>query len=125
MPVKLPAPDFGTDEHPGPKSIVLAAPPEAPEGAAADDEDDAIGEAGAAEVLDGEELHAAAPVARLAAMPDTASRRRFFMVLSLVGVSLDAGFPVRGWMAVAWRSGDGDDDGVPAARAVGDRGCLC
>jgi hypothetical protein len=54
--------------------------------AMADDGDDATGEdedeAGAAAgVLEEEdELQAAAPTARLAAMPDTASRRRFFMI---------------------------------------------
>src|SRR5580700_10817780 len=81
MPVKLPAPVLGTDEHPGPKSdMALAAEPLDAMG----DDDDAMGddEVGvAAGVVDDEvELHAAAPTARPAAMPDTASRRMFFTV---------------------------------------------
>jgi hypothetical protein len=75
MPVKLPAPVLGTDEHPGPKSLMALAE-EPPEGMA--DDDEAGADAG---VLDeGDELHAAAPRATLAAIPDTASRRRFFTV---------------------------------------------
>jgi hypothetical protein len=75
--------------------MVLA---DVPPDAMADDDDDAAGaedddaagadEVGAAaDVLDeGDELHAAAPTARPAAMPDTASRRRFFTVFSLFDV---------------------------------------
>jgi hypothetical protein len=78
---------------------MLADEPEAPGDAMADDEDDAVGddEAGAGgAVLDeeGEELHAAAPTARAAAMPDTVSRRRFFTVFSLRDVLFGAGFLV-------------------------------
>jgi hypothetical protein len=101
MPVKLPAPVFGTDEHPGPKSVMLADEPEAPDEVVADDEDDGMGddEAGAAgAVLEegDEELHAAAPTARAAAMPDTVSRRSFFTVFSLIDVCSVLGFPVWG-----------------------------
>jgi hypothetical protein len=85
MPVKLPAPVLGTDEHPGPKSDMALADEPAPD-AMADDDDDAMGDdevGAAAGVVDEEvELHAAAPAARLAAMPDTASRRMFFTVFS-------------------------------------------
>jgi hypothetical protein len=64
---------------------MLADEPEAPGDAVVDDEDDVMGDddAGAAgAVLDegDEELHAAAPTARAAAMPDTVSRRSFFTV---------------------------------------------
>jgi hypothetical protein len=86
MPVKLPAPVLGTDEHAGPKSVVLADEPEAPD-AIADDDDDAMGDdelCAAVGVLDeDEEVHAAAPMATLAAIPDTASRRTFFTVSPL------------------------------------------
>jgi hypothetical protein len=74
MPVKLPAPVLGTDEHPGPKSDTALADEPAPDAAAGDD---AIGEDGAGAafgVVEDDELQAAAPTARLAAMPDTASR---------------------------------------------------
>jgi hypothetical protein len=77
--MKLPAPVLGTDAQPEPKSVVEAGADEPDEAAGA--EDDAIGaedeDAGAlAAVLDEDELHAAAPTAR-AAMPGSASRRRF------------------------------------------------
>jgi hypothetical protein len=93
MPVKLPAPLFGTEAQPGPKSdtVLADAPPPA---ATADDDGIADEEAGAAAVLDEPELHAAAPRAMLAAIPDTASRRTFFTVFSLMVLSL-AGVPVR------------------------------
>jgi hypothetical protein len=47
----------------------------------ADDDDDAMGgdEVGAAAGALDEDVHAAAPMARLAAIPDTASRRTFFI----------------------------------------------
>jgi hypothetical protein len=88
IPVKLPAPVLGTEEQAGPKSIVVAAaePP------AADALDEAIAEeeeaAGAEEEPlaaadeDEDELQAAVPRARPAAMPVTA-RRRIFTVLLL------------------------------------------
>jgi len=86
MPLKLPAPDFGTDEQPDPKSIAAAAPDPAATGAAADpsEADDAGADpAGAADEEDPLELHAAVPSARLTARPDTA-RRRCFMSLLLI-----------------------------------------
>jgi hypothetical protein len=80
----------------------------------ADDVDDGIADddAGAAAVLDEPELHAAAPTAMLAAIPDTARRRTFFTVFSLMVCSL-AGVSVRisVWLKGATcGSGDGDDD---------------
>jgi hypothetical protein len=80
--------------------MVLADEP-APPDATGDADDDATGddEAGAAAVLDEVELHAAAPTARLAAIPDTASRRRFFTVFSLTGVVLVLVF-CAGWQPV-------------------------
>jgi hypothetical protein len=84
MPVKLPAPVFGTAEHPGPKSAVVLA----------DEPDDAAAcvagaeAAAAAPVEDAVELQAAAPTARAAAMPGTARRRRFFTVISLTVIAL-------------------------------------
>jgi hypothetical protein len=87
MPVKLPAPVLGTDAHPGPKSDVVLADDPAPEAMADDDEDGmADDEAGAAAgVVDEEdELQAAAPTARLAAIPDIAISRTFFTVFSLM-----------------------------------------
>jgi hypothetical protein len=82
MPVKLPAPVFGTEAQPAPKSVVVVAaePP------AAGDEPDAIGEEAEAAGEDAEpdaaveeplELQAAAPMARAAASPDTARMRIF------------------------------------------------
>jgi hypothetical protein len=121
MPVKLPAPVLGTDAHPGPKSDVVLADEPAPD-AMADDDDDGMAddEAGAAAgVVDEDELQAAAPTARLAAIPDIAISRTLFMVFSLMVFSRCGREEV-----VAWRSGDGDDDGVPSARAVGDWGSL-
>jgi predicted phosphoribosyltransferase len=74
MPLKLPAPDFGTDEHAGPKSVVVDAEPEgAIEGAA--ELAAAFGaELDVPEVLP-EPPHAAAPMATLAARTDPARRR--------------------------------------------------
>jgi hypothetical protein len=91
MPLKLPAPDFGTDEQAGPKSMAAtAAPDPAAAGAAADpaaddagpDELEAEPEA-ADEAADEEppELQAAVPRARLMARPDTARRRCFISLL--------------------------------------------
>jgi len=76
IPVKLPAPDLGTAEQAGPKSIAAAAREDP---LAADAEDDAAGDD---EPEDADELHAATPATRLTASPDTA-RRRYFMVSSL------------------------------------------
>jgi hypothetical protein len=89
MPVKLPAPVLGTDAHPGPKSDVVLADEPAPEAMADDDDDDdaaGVDAAGAAAgVVDEEdELQAAAPTARLAAIPDIAISRTFFTVFSLM-----------------------------------------
>jgi hypothetical protein len=75
MPLKLPAPDFGTDEQAGPKSMTAAA---APDPATADEAGP-----GEPEAADEEppELQAAVPRARLTARPDTASRRCFISLL--------------------------------------------
>src|SRR5271170_3323032 len=74
IPVKLPAPDLGTEAHPGPKSDVVEAPAaeadEAGIGALAADDDGAEA-AGVLELL----LHAAAPTARPAAATEAASMR--------------------------------------------------
>jgi hypothetical protein len=56
----------------------MALADDAPEGMADDDEAGAA----AAVLEEGDEPHAAAPTARLAAIPDNASRRRFFTVFS-------------------------------------------
>jgi hypothetical protein len=73
IPLKLPAPDFGTAEQAGPKFTAAAAA----DGADADEP--------GPEAADGDEdeLHAAALRARPAASPDTA-RRRYFTVISLM-----------------------------------------
>src|ERR1700761_6030506 len=71
MPVKLPAPDLGTDAQPEPKSVVVAAPePDGMDEALADDPDDA-------DVLFVPLLQAAAPRARPAVTAETATRRLF------------------------------------------------
>jgi hypothetical protein len=79
MPVKLPAPDGGTDAQPGPKSFAAVAAPE-------DDADDAIGaeafeDAGAAALEEEDEPHAAVARPRPATSV-VAAMRRYFMVLS-------------------------------------------
>jgi hypothetical protein len=71
MPLKLPAPDFGTDEQAGPKSMA----------AAAGEEEALAEEAGAVAVEDGDELHAAAP--RLTAIPAMA-RKRYWCFISFL-----------------------------------------
>jgi hypothetical protein len=72
MPLKLPAPDLGTEEQPGPKSVVVTAP-EADEDAAGAEEEAAGDELEpAAPVEELLELHAAAPRAQVRARPDTA-----------------------------------------------------
>jgi hypothetical protein len=81
---------------------MLADEPEAPD-AIADDDDDAMGDdevGAAAGVLDEDEVHAAAPTARLAAIPDTASKRTFFTGFSLLVFLFDSGFRCGdGWNA--------------------------
>jgi hypothetical protein len=84
IPVKLPAPVLGTEEHAGPKSVVVAAaePPAALDDAIGEDaieEDEAAGaeDPPAAAEEDELELHAAVDRARPAAMPLTARRRYF------------------------------------------------
>jgi hypothetical protein len=74
MPVKLPAPDLGTEEQPGPKSAVVAAGGAAGTGA----EEAGAEEAGADADEDPLELHAVAVRAK-AARPQAASTR-YFMV---------------------------------------------
>jgi phage terminase large subunit-like protein len=81
MPVKLPAPVFGTEAQPAPKSVVVVAA-EPPAGAVEDaigDEAEAAGEDAEPDAAVGEplELQAAAPMARAAASPDTARMRMF------------------------------------------------
>jgi hypothetical protein len=88
MPVKLPAPDLGTDAQPGPKSEVVA--PEADEDAIGADEAAAGVELEPAAAVDELlELQAAAPKAQVRASPDTAINLRFTMV-SLRDQSLSA-----------------------------------
>jgi hypothetical protein len=78
MPVKLPAPVFGTEEQPGPKSLAAVAADEDAIG-----EDDALAEeAGADAVDEADDPHAAVARPR----PTTAvvaARRRYFMVILL------------------------------------------
>jgi hypothetical protein len=76
IPLKLPAPDFGTDEQAGPKFIAAAAPEEDAAAAGLAEED-----AGAAAVDDEDEPHAAVARPRLTASPDRARRRYFISVL--------------------------------------------
>jgi hypothetical protein len=78
MPLKLPAPDFGTAEQAGPKSIAAALEEDGADEAAFAGE-----EAGAAAVDDEDEPHAAVPRPRPTASPDTARRRRYFISFSL------------------------------------------
>src|SRR6202034_1593069 len=81
IPLKLPAPDLGTDEQPAPKSAAAA-------GLAIGAEVEAIG---GADVEAPPELHAAAPMATLTASPDRASRRYFIFFLLRGSVYLDFG----------------------------------
>jgi hypothetical protein len=79
IPVKLPAPDFGTDAHAGPKAAVADAAPDgmaedAPDGMA-DDGELAAAFGAELDVLLPELPHAAAPMATLAASRDPARRR--------------------------------------------------
>jgi hypothetical protein len=91
MPVKLPAPVLGTEAQPGPKSLAVVAPDDAPVDDAAEAADDAGAElaGAAADDEDGLELHAAAVRARPAARPVVASKR-IFMISPLIGYSRDA-----------------------------------
>jgi hypothetical protein len=74
IPVKLPAPDEGTEAQPEPKSIIDAPAADAEDEGIADEEADEVG--AAAELLELPELlHAAAPTARPAATTDTARVR--------------------------------------------------
>jgi hypothetical protein len=80
MPVKLPAPDVGTDAQPGPKSVVVAVPdPPDAEEEAIGAEDDAAGDElePEAAVEDPLELQAARPRLQVRASPDTARNLRF------------------------------------------------
>jgi hypothetical protein len=82
MPVKLPAPVFGTEAQPGPKSLAAVAA----EDDAMGEEAEAIGEdddeAGAAAVEDADEPHAAVARPRPATRPVAAIRRYFCMTAS-------------------------------------------
>jgi hypothetical protein len=92
MPLKLPAPDLGTDAQPGPKSEVVVAP-EADEDAIGAEEaaagEEAVADEPEAAVDELLELQAAAPKAQVRASPDTAINLRFTMV-SLRDQSLSA-----------------------------------
>jgi hypothetical protein len=85
IPLKLPAPDFGTDEQAGPKSIAAAAPEEDAAAAGLADED--AGFWVAAAVDDEDEPHAAVARPRLTASPDRARRRYFISVFSFTRFS--------------------------------------
>jgi hypothetical protein len=83
MPVKLPAPDFGTLEQAGPKSAVVVLADELLEATGADEAaagDDVDPEAA---VLELDELQAAPARATPTATPDRPISRRFFTVFSL------------------------------------------
>jgi hypothetical protein len=114
MPVKLPAPDAGTDEQAGPKSVIDAAEDDAlaiGDDAMADaDELEAAAVAAGVEVDELDVLHAAAVRARPAPSTERMSGLRF----TVFSCDSRLVFFCGGW------SGDRDDDGVPAARAVGE-----
>ncbi|HEX5303722.1 MAG TPA: hypothetical protein VFW50_42685 [Streptosporangiaceae bacterium] len=86
MPVKLPAPVFGTEAQPGPKSLAAVAADDDAIGEEADAiGDEAFDEAGEAAVEDAEEPHAAVARPRPATRV-LAAMRRYFMVFSLIDV---------------------------------------
>jgi hypothetical protein len=76
MPVKLPAPEAGTEAQPGPKSVVVA-----PELLAGADDMGSEAEAELAALVLEEplELHAAAPRAQVRVRPVTARNLRFMI----------------------------------------------
>jgi hypothetical protein len=84
MPVKLPAPDVGTEAQPGPKSVAVVAP-EADEDAMGDEEE-AAGDEPEAAVEELPELQAAAPRVQARARPDRAMNL-VFTVFSLWDLS--------------------------------------
>jgi hypothetical protein len=77
IPVKLPAPDFGTDAQPGPKSFAAVAA----EADAIGEEAEAVGEDGAAAVDEADEPHAAVARPSPATRPLAAIRRAFMVNL--------------------------------------------
>jgi hypothetical protein len=87
MPVKLPAPEAGTEAQPGPKSVVVA-----PELLAGADDAGAEAEPAALELEDPLELHAAAPRAQVTVSPATARNLRFMILFSLGNLSGLRGF---------------------------------
>jgi hypothetical protein len=90
MPLKLPAPDFGTEEQAGPKSVAVVAEPEPaaagaeePAAAGAEEPEAAGADEPEPEAVEEEvELQAAAPRPSVSARPDTA-RNWYFTVFSL------------------------------------------
>jgi hypothetical protein len=110
MPLKLPAPDLGTDAQPEPKSVVLAEPePDGMAEAIEDELDDGIAEDDApagdeddADVPFEPLLQAAVPRASPAAVADTARIRRFTIspLFRSFLFSSDAGRDGRGAQAV-------------------------
>ena len=83
IPLKLPAPDFGTEAQAGPKSMAAAAAADAEDAARRARTTGAEDVEPEAAVEDADEPHAAVPRPRLTARPDRA-RRRYFTVLSLM-----------------------------------------
>jgi hypothetical protein len=84
MPLKLPAPDFGTDEHAGPKSVMADAEPDG----MAEEGDDAAAFGAEPDVPDVPDAppelpHAAVPRARPVTTTE-AARMRFFTVSPLI-----------------------------------------
>jgi hypothetical protein len=82
MPVKLPAPDLGTDAQPEPKSMLVVLPELDGMAEAIDDELDGMAEDfadgdDAADVPELPELHAATPRASPAAVTEIPMMRRF------------------------------------------------